>query len=80
MKLAPINMDYYLFQFHGLNFVLRLRLHGESVPNFNFFNVNLQIWQRNHKVQRSNCLNTNFHISDIIWKLLDEGIITNASF
>ena len=61
MKLAPINMDYYLFQFHGLNFVLRLRLHGESVPNFNFFNVNLQIFQRNRKVHLLNCLETNFH-------------------
>ena len=37
-----------------------------SAPNFNFFNVKPQIWQRNRKFHCSDCLNTNFHnISDI---------------
>ena len=43
-----------------------VRLHGGSLPNFIFFNLNSQIWQRNCKVHYSNCLDTNFHISDII--------------
>ena len=34
---------------------------GESLSNFNFFNVNTQIFQRNLKVNLSNCLETNFH-------------------
>ena len=32
-----------------------------SLPNFNFFNVNPQIFQRNRKVHLSNYLETNFH-------------------
>ena len=31
-----------------------------SLPNFNFFNVNLQFFQRNRKVDLTNCLVTNF--------------------
>ena len=42
MKLVPIIMEYCLLQFDALSF-LRVRLHGESQPNFNFFNVNPQI-------------------------------------
>ena len=40
-------------------------LHGESPANFNLFNVNPQIWQKNHEVHLSNCLDTNFYISGI---------------
>ena len=46
MKLVPIIMDYCLLQFDALKFFLGVRLHGGgSLPNFNFFNVNLQIFQ-----------------------------------
>ena len=51
MKHVPISMDYCLFQFDTLIFFFRVRLYGESAPNFNFFNVNSQIWLRNRKVQ-----------------------------
>ena len=37
-----------------------------SLPNFNFFSVNPQIFQRSRKVHLSNCLKTNFyHIPNI---------------
>ena len=68
MKLVPIIMYYCLLQFDALKFFLGVRLHvvGGSQPNFNFFNVNHQIFQRNRKVQLSNCLETNFYnISNI---------------
>ena len=44
MKSVPLNMDYYLLQFDALKFFLGVRLHGGSLPNFNFFNVSLQIF------------------------------------
>ena len=44
MKLVPIIMDYCLFQFDVLNFFLEVRLHGGSLPNVTFFNVNPQIF------------------------------------
>ena len=44
MKLMPIIMDYCLLQFDILQFLLEVRLHGESLPNFNLFNVNPQIF------------------------------------
>ena len=48
---------------------LVVRLHGGSLPNFNFFNVNPQIFQRNRKIQLSYCLETNFHdIPNISWR------------
>ena len=56
MKFVPINMDYCLLELDALKFFFGLRL-----PNFNFFNVNPQIFQRNRKVHLSNCLETNFH-------------------
>ena len=66
MKLVPIIMDYCLLQFDALKFFLGVRLHGGSLPNFNFFNVNPQIWQRNRKIYLPSCLDTNFHnISNI---------------
>ena len=37
MKLIPIIMDYCLLEFDALNFFLGVRLHGGSLPNFNFF-------------------------------------------
>ena len=47
MKLVSIIMDYCLLQFDALKFFLGVRLHGGSVPNFSFFNVNSLIFQRN---------------------------------
>ena len=61
MKLVPIIMDYCVLQFDALKFFLGVRLHGGFQPNFNFFNVNRQIFQRNRKVHLTNCLETNFH-------------------
>ena len=47
MKLRPIIMAFCLLQFDALKFFFRLRLHGGgSLSNFNFFNVNPQIFQR----------------------------------
>ena len=40
IKLVQITMDYCLLQFDALKLFLRVRLHGESLPNFNFLNVN----------------------------------------
>ena len=66
MKLVPIDMDYCLLQFDALKFLLGIHLHGRSLPNFYFFNVNPQIFQRNRKAHLSNSLETNFHnISNI---------------
>ena len=68
MKLVLIIMDYCLLEFDALKFFLRVRLHGGSQPNFNFFNVTPppQIFQRNRKVPLPNCLETNFHDISII--------------
>ena len=43
MKLVPIIIDDCLLQFDALKFFLGIRLHGRSLPNFNFFNVNPEI-------------------------------------
>ena len=43
MKLIPINMDYFIFQFDALNVFSRIRLHGASLLNLVFFNMNPQI-------------------------------------
>ena len=61
MKLVPVITDYVLLQFDALNFFLGVRLHGRSLPNFNFFNENPQIFRRNRKVHLTNCSETNFH-------------------
>ena len=37
MKLVQINMDYCLLSFDAFKFSLGGRLHGRSLPNFNFF-------------------------------------------
>ena len=81
MKLIPILMDYYLFQFDALKTFLGVHLHGESLRSFNIFNENPQIFQRNRKVHLSNCPDANFHnISDVSLRVIRIGIITNASF
>ena len=69
MKFVPIIMNYFLLQFDALKFFLEVRLHGGFLSNFNFFNVNPQIFQWNRKVHLSNCPETNFHdIHNIILK------------
>ena len=60
MKLLSIIMDYCLLQFDALNFFLGVRLHGGSLSNFNFFQVNPQIFQRNRKVHLS--------MLEMLWK------------
>ena len=40
MKLVPIIMDNCLLQFDALKFFLRVCLHGRSLPNINFFDIN----------------------------------------
>ena len=62
MKLVPIIMDYCQLQFDALQFLLGVRLHGGSQTNFNFLDVNPQIFHRNLKILLPNCLETNFHI------------------
>ena len=80
-KLVPIFMDYFLLQFDALKFFSGVHLLGGSLLNFNFFNINPQIFKRSHKVLFWNCLDTNFHnIQTLVRELLDVGIIANASF
>ena len=56
MKFVTISMDYCLLQSDALKFFLGVRLHGVgTLPNFNSFNVNHQIFQRNRKAHLSNC-------------------------
>ena len=50
MTLIPVIIYYCLLQFDTLKFFLGVCLHGGSLPNFNFFSVNPQIFQRNRKV------------------------------
>ena len=67
MKLVPIIMNNCLLKFDALKFFLCVHLHGGgSQPNFNFFNVNPQIFQRNRKVHLTYCLETNFYDISII--------------
>ena len=42
IKLVLTIMKYNLFQFDALKFFLGARLHGGSLPNINFFNLNPQ--------------------------------------
>ena len=71
MKLVQIVMDYCLLQFDALNFFLWVHLHGGSQPNFNFFNLNPQIFRRNRKVHLTKCLEINFHnISNISLRVI----------
>ena len=49
---------------------LGMRLHGGSLPNFSFFNVNPQIFQRNRKAHLSICLEKNFPISNISLRVI----------
>ena len=67
MKLVPIIKDYCPLQFDALKFFLGAHLREGSLSNFNFSNISLQIFERNHEVPSSNCLETNFHdISNIL--------------
>ena len=53
-------------------FFLGVRLHGGSLPNFNFFNVNCQIFQQNLKFTSQidwKQIFTTF--LTIVWELLD---------
>ena len=43
MELVPINMDYCLLQFDEWKFCLGVSVHGSSLPDFDFFNVNPQL-------------------------------------
>ena len=61
MKLVPIIMDYCLLKFDALKFFFGMRIQGESLPNFNFFKANPQIFQQNLEVHLWNCLETDFH-------------------
>ena len=71
MKLVQMIMDYCLLQFDALKYFLGVHLHGRSLPDFNFFNVNPLIFQRNHKIYLTNCLETNFHnISNISLRVI----------
>ena len=71
MKLVPIMIDYCLLLLDALKFFLGVRLYGGSLPNFNFFIVNPQIFRRNRKVHLTNCLETNFHnISNISLRVI----------
>ena len=81
IKLIPINMDYCLLQFDALE-LFGVHLHGGgSLPNFNFFNINTQIWQQNCKVHLSTYLVQIFtKFLTLFWELLDIGIITNTKF
>ena len=53
-----------------------------SIPNFNFFTVNPQIFQRNRKGHLANCLDANFHnTSNIRQRVIKHiGIIAIARF
>ena len=53
--------DYCLLQLDALKFSLKVHLHERPQPNFNFFNENTQIFERNRKVHLSNWLETNYH-------------------
>ena len=43
MKLVPINMDYSLLLIDAFKFSLGVHLHGGSLPNLSFFNINPRI-------------------------------------
>ena len=85
MKLVPMIMDHCLLQLDALKFFLGIRLHGGFQPNFNFFNVTLQIFQRNRKIHFSNILETNFHgipsisLRDICESLRSNFFLLNKS-
>ena len=71
MKLVPLMLDYCLLQFDALKFFLGVHLYEGPVSNFNFFNLNSQIFQWIHKVHLSNCPEINFHnISNISLRVI----------
>ena len=70
-----------LLQFDALKYFLGLRLHGESLSNFNIFNVNLQFFNEIMKFTSKIAwkqIFTTFLI--LVSDSLDVGIIANASF
>ena len=70
-KLTPVIINFCLVEFDTLKFFFGVCLHGGSLPNFNFFNVNPPIFLRNCKVRLTNCLETNFHnISSISLRVI----------
>ena len=77
MKLVPIIMDYCLLQFDALNFFFRVRLHGVSLLNFNFFNKTPKIFQRNRKVHLFVIFTT---FLTLFWELFDVGILADVRF
>ena len=74
-------MDKFLLQFDALKFFLSVHLQGESLPKFNFFNVNPQTFRQNRNVHLSNCLERNFStFVTLVSEILDVGIIAKAKF
>ena len=69
IKLVPIIMDYSLLQLDTLNFFLGVRLLGGSLPNFDFFNVNSQIFQRNRTVHLTNCFDRKFYAIEYMYAI-----------
>ena len=70
-KLVPNIMHSCLLQFHVLKFSLGVLLLGDSQPNFNFYNVNPQIFLRNHRIHLTNWLKRNFYnISNMSFRVI----------
>ena len=78
MKLVSIIIDYCLRQILALKFFLGAHVHGRSLPNFNFFNINHfnEIVKFNSEIGWKQIF-TPFLI--LFWELLDVGIIAIAS-
>ena len=78
-KLVPIIMDYCLFQSDALKFFLGVRLHGGSLHNFNFFNVNPKFFNEIIKFTSQISWKQIFTaFPTLVSELLDVGIIANA--
>ena len=60
IKFELIITDYCLLKTDAMRCFLAVRLHGGSLSNFNFFNVNPQIFQRKRKLHPSKCLDCKF--------------------
>ena len=74
-------MEYCLLQYDTLKFFLGSRVHGGSLPNFNFFSVTSRIFQQNCKIHHSDCQDTNFTtFLTLVREFVDVEIITNARF
>ena len=76
-------MDYSLLEFDALKFFLGVRLYrrGVSLPIFNFFNVNSQIFQRNRKFTSQIAWKQIFTtFLTLVLELIDVGILTTANY